>query len=160
MGGTFPHPPPPVPAPARLAKRGAQRQSRLRFPLWRRPVLPVTSLLAALAAIALIGLSLAVSLARVKAHVDIGTGDDARLLRHIRAQGNFVEYVPLALILCGLAEYRGAGPGWIWTLAVLIVIGRASHAAGLLAGVRPLRAGGMLATFAALLTGAAALLAG
>lgn len=126
----------------------------------RLHVLPVTSALAALAAVALIALSLAVSFGRMNARVDIGNGDDPALLRRIRAQGNFVEYVPLALILSALAEYRGVGPAWMGTLAVLLVAGRAAHAAGLLTGIRPLRAGGMLATFGALLTGAAALLFG
>ena len=83
--------------------------------------------------------------------------DHGLLERRIRAQGNFIEYVPLAVILCGLAEYRGAGSAWVWTIAGLLILGRAAHAAGMLSGVLPLRALGMLGTYGSLLIGAAAL---
>lgn len=114
-------------------------------------MLPVTSALAALSAIALFGLSLAVSFARMKARVRIGNGEDERLLRHIRAQGNFVEYVPLALILCGLAEYRAAPSGWLLLAAALLIIGRIMHAAGMFLRIWPLQPAGMVATYTALL---------
>lgn len=120
-------------------------------------MLPITTMLASVAAVALVALSISVSFARMKAGVDIGASDDKRLLRSIRAQGNFIEYVPLAVILCGLAEYRGAGSAWVWTIAGLLILGRAAHAAGMLSGVLPLRALGMLGTYGSLLIGAAAL---
>lgn len=120
-------------------------------------MLPITSILAAVFAIALVALSLAVSLKRMKVGVEIGLGDDPTLLRRIRAQGNFVEYVPFALILCGLAEFRGAGSQWLLVFSSLIVLGRLSHAVGILNGSTRLRAIGMLATYGAILTGAAAL---
>jgi uncharacterized membrane protein YecN with MAPEG domain len=120
-------------------------------------MLPVTSAVAALAAVALVVLSVRVSLGRMRAGVRIGFGDDAALLRRIRAQGNFIEYVPLALILLGLAEARAAGAGWLWIIAGLLVVGRALHAAGILTESTPVRASGMLATYGALLAGAAAL---
>lgn len=121
-------------------------------------MLPITSLLAALAAVALVGLSFSVSLKRMKVGVNLGVGDDPALLCRIRAQGNFTEYVPVALFLCGLAEFRGASAPWLWTLAGLLILGRLSHAVGILTGSTPLRAMGMLATYASLLTGAAAIL--
>lgn len=121
-------------------------------------MLDVTAPLAALAAVSLVGLSFSVSLQRMKANTAIGTGDDPTLLRRIRAQGNFVEYVPLALILCALAELREAAHIWLLVLAGLLVLGRLSHAIGILSGTTPLRAVGMLATYGALLTGTAALL--
>ena len=120
-------------------------------------MLPITAILASIAAVALVGLSLSVSFARMSAGVDIGPGDDPRLLRFIRAQGNFIEYVPLAVILCGLAEYRGAGSGWVWTIAGLLILGRAAHAAGMLSGALPLRVLGMICTYGSLIIGAAAL---
>lgn len=121
-------------------------------------MLDVTAPLAAIAAVSLVGLSFSVSLQRMKANTAIGTGDDPALLRRIRAQGNFIEYVPLALILCALAELRGAAHIWLLVLAGLLVLGRLSHAIGILSGTTPLRAVGMLATYGALLTGAAAML--
>lgn len=120
-------------------------------------MLPITTMLASIAALALVGLSFSVSFARMKAGVDIGPGDDPRLLRRIRAQGNFIEYVPLAVILCGLAEYRGAGSGWVWTIAGLLILGRAAHAAGIISGTQALRIVGMICTYGSLIIGAAAL---
>lgn len=117
-------------------------------------MLPVTTFLAAVATVALVALSFSVSLRRMKVGVDVGLGNDLGLLRRIRAQGNFIEYVPLALILSALAEYRGASPTLIWVFAGLLLVGRTAHAAGMLTGTTALRAIGMLSTYAALLFGA------
>jgi uncharacterized membrane protein YecN with MAPEG domain len=121
-------------------------------------MLPITSLVAALGGIGLVGLSVSVSLRRMKAGTHIGVGDDPALLRRIRAQGNFIEYVPLALILIGLAENAQESAGLVWTIAGLLIAGRLLHAVGILNSVTALRAAGMLATYAALLIGAGVLL--
>lgn len=123
-------------------------------------MLPVTSTVAALAAVALVALSIAVSLRRKKVGVRIGFGEDLLLMRRIRAQGNFIEYVPLALILLALAEYRQAPAVLLWIVAGLLVAGRCLHFAGIMAGSTPLRAPGMLGTYGALLVGAGTLLFG
>lgn len=114
-------------------------------------MLSITSTLAALCALLLVGLSIAVSLARMKARVRIGNGEDDRLLRHIRAQGNFVEYVPLALILCGLAEYRATPTGYLLLAAALLFAGRIMHAAAMLFELGRLRPVAMVATYTSLL---------
>jgi uncharacterized membrane protein YecN with MAPEG domain len=123
-------------------------------------MLPVTSLIAALAAAALIPLSISVSFRRMKVGTGVGTGDDETLLRRIRAQGNFTEYVPLALILLALAEYRQASEFMLWTMAGLLVAGRGLHYAGMITGSTAIRAPGMLGTYGALLAGAGALVIG
>ncbi len=120
-------------------------------------MLPITGTVAALASVALVALSIPVSLQRMKVDTRIGTGSDPTLLCRIRAQGNFTEYVPLALIVLGLCEYRGVPGVWLYTIAVLLVLGRALHVAGMLSGVTPIRASGMVGTYSALLVGAAAL---
>jgi len=121
-------------------------------------MLPITSTIAAIGAVGLVALSLPVSLRRMKVGTDIGTGEDLALLRLIRAQGNYIEYVPLGLIVLGLAEYRDAASNAIWAIAGLLVAGRLLHAFGMLRGATALRAGGMMATYGALLVGAGALL--
>ncbi|MDS1137716.1 MAPEG family protein [Nitratireductor indicus] len=121
-------------------------------------MLPITSLVAAGAAIALIALSISVSLQRMKAGVGLGFGDDAALMRRIRAQGNFIEYVPLALILLGLAEYRDASTALLWSIAGLLAAGRILHFIGIMTGKTAIRAPGMLGTYGALLLGAGTLL--
>jgi uncharacterized membrane protein YecN with MAPEG domain len=120
--------------------------------------LPVTSLFAALFALMLVALSFIVSGGRMKAKVNLGDGDNVMLLSRIRAQGNFVEYVPMGLILLGLCEAGGRAPLLLWTLGIALLLGRLSHAVGMMASVTPLRAAGMLLTYLALIAGAAALL--
>lgn len=75
---------------------------------------PITSLFAAGFALALVALSIPISLRRVEVGVMIGQGEDGVLRNRIRAHGNFIEYVPLGLILLALAEAQG-----ISTAAVL-----------------------------------------
>src|SRR5690242_6371794 len=104
----------------------------------RSSMLPITGTVAALASVALVALSIPVSLQRMKVDTRIGTGSDPTLLCRIRAQGNFTEYVPLALIVLGLCEYRGVPGVWLYTIAVLLVLGRALHVAGMLSGVTPI----------------------
>jgi len=120
-------------------------------------MLPVTSMVAAGAAIALIALSISVSLRRMKAGVRLGFGDDATLMRRIRAQGNFTEYVPLTLVLLGLAEYRDASTVLLWTIAGLLVVGRFLHFIGITTGSTAIRAPGMVGTYGALLLAAGTL---
>lgn len=124
----------------------------------RVKILGITSLVAAVAAIALIPLSVSVSFQRMKTGVRVGSGDDATLMRRIRAQGNFAEYVPLALIVLGLAEYRGVSSTLLWTVAELLLAGRCLHFVGIMTGRSAIRAPGMLGTYGALLLGACALL--
>lgn len=122
-------------------------------------MLPITTMIAALAAVSLVALSLPVSLRRMKVATDIGMGSDPALLRRIRAQGNFIEYVPLGLIVLALAEYRGVATNLVWSVAGLLVAGRLLHATGMLIARTPVRAAGMVATYSALLVGAGALVA-
>lgn len=122
-------------------------------------MLTVSSIAAAIAAIFLVSLSLPVSLRRMAIGVKTGFGSDETLLRRIRAQGNFTEYVPIGLLLIALNEFRGLAEVWLWCLAGLLIVGRLLHAAGLLAAITPLRAAGMLATYGCLLLGAGFLIA-
>jgi uncharacterized protein len=121
-------------------------------------VAPITSALATLGAVALVALSIPVSMRRFQAKIPIGHGRDKVLEYRSRAQANFVEYVPAALIVLALAEANGAPALWVAACGGALVVGRAVHAYGMLAGgkVRP-RQLGMLLTWGALLAGAAAL---
>ncbi|MEZ5680006.1 MAG: MAPEG family protein [Erythrobacter sp.] len=116
-------------------------------------MLPITSFLAAILGVLLVGLSFSVSLKRMKLGTDLGLGEDETLHRRIRAQGNFIEYAPIALILCGLAELRDADVIWLQVLAGLLLLGRVAHAMGMISGSTPLRASGMLATYGSILLG-------
>jgi len=119
--------------------------------------LPITSFVAVIAAVSLVALSIPVTLRRMAVGVGTGTGGDQSLERRIRTQGNFIEYVPLALILLGLAESAGVAAAWLWPSAAALIIGRAAHALGMVRRSTPLRAVGMVGTYTALLVPAAAL---
>ncbi|HEY8615119.1 MAPEG family protein [Phenylobacterium sp.] len=119
------------------------------------PPLPITSGLAVLAALGLVALSLPVTARRFRAKVSLGEGGDALLQKRVRVQANFVEYVPLALIVIGLAE-GAAAPDWLlWTTAAMLVVGRIAHAIGMYLPTPNLpRAGGMILTWSALVVAA------
>lgn len=113
--------------------------------------LPITSLFAAAAVVALVLLSVPVTLRRMKVGIPIGSGDDEILTRRIRAQGNFIEYVPLGIVALGLAEFSGTAQPVLLAIGAGLAIGRTLHAAGTLSGSTPLRGLGMVLTYLALL---------
>jgi uncharacterized membrane protein YecN with MAPEG domain len=93
--------------------------------------LPITTLYAGLLGLLLLALSMAVSRHRMRARVSLGTGNDPQLERAVRAHGNFVEYVPFALILLALAEAQAA-PGWlVHALGAALLLGRLLHVWGM-----------------------------
>jgi uncharacterized membrane protein YecN with MAPEG domain len=122
------------------------------------PGLPVTSVTAAIAALMLIALSAPISLRRRKMNAAVGDAGDEGLRRMIRAQGNFIEYAPMGLILMALVEVGVSSTTLLWTIGVLLVAGRGLHALGMLRSSTALRALGMLGTFASLVVAAVVLL--
>lgn len=123
------------------------------------PEPPVTSLSVAGFSVALIALSIPVTLRRIKVDAPIGNSNDETLTRRIRAQGNFIEYVPLALLSLGLLEFTGAQLWTIVAIGGMLALGRGLHAAGTLEGSTPLRGIGMIFTYLALLAAAVCLAA-
>lgn len=63
--------------------------------------------------------------------IGIGDGGDKHLLRKMRAHGNFVEYVPMALLMLALLELAGLGAIWLWTFGATLLLARGLHAFGL-----------------------------
>ena len=78
-----------------------------------------------------IPISIAVGLRRAKTGIMLLHGDDDELLRRMRAHGNFVEYVPLALLALAGAEVSGA-PSWlVMACGAALIVGRLIHYFGL-----------------------------
>jgi uncharacterized membrane protein YecN with MAPEG domain len=120
--------------------------------------MPATTLWAALLAPVCLWLSLRVIGQRRRAGVSIGSGGDPALERAIRAQGNFAEYVPFALVLLALAEAAGT-PGWvIHPLGAALLAGRIAHGWGIVQQPEDyrFRVGGMAATFTVIIAAALA----
>lgn len=96
----------------------------------------VTLTTAGLCGLILLVLSVRVSMVRVAAKVNIGDGGDLKLLSRIRAQANFVEYVPLILVLMGMVEANVAAverqPSLtLGVLGISLVLCRVAHAWGM-----------------------------
>ncbi len=114
----------------------------------------ITPLYAALAAAILILLSLRVIGVRRSRQLAIGDGGEDDMARRIRAQGNFSEYTPLALLLILLLEFGGA-PAWqLHLLGAALILGRMVHAWSLTAHYGNGRVAGMALTFFVLAAGA------
>lgn len=123
--------------------------------------LSITPVYAGLFALFFIFLSLRVALMRRSTRVSLGDGGNPELAHRTRVHGNFIEYVPLVLILMALAELQGQ-PAWtIHLIGVSLAIGRLAHAYALSQSpqILPLRTLGMIFTITALTAGAVANLA-
>lgn len=111
--------------------------------------LPITSLFAALLTALFIYLCAQVILYRRANRLSIGDEGDRNLLRLMRAQGNFAEYTPLALLLLALAELQGAPSGLVGVLGLMLLAGRLLHAIAFVIKGTPMsfRVYGMVLTF-------------
>jgi uncharacterized protein len=94
----------------------------------------LTLLFAGCCALLQCALSALVIARRAQRGISLSDGGDEQLLRCIRAHGNFVETVPMALLLMALLEMNGLASIWLLGLGALLVTGRLLHAYGLLQG--------------------------
>lgn len=121
------------------------------------PALPITSLYAGVLGLVLLWLSIQVVRARVSNEVSLGDGGHSELRVAMRGQANFVEYVPMALILLGLAEANGSSPPLLHALGTLLVVARIAHPLGLADAFEmvPARFIGTIVTFAVIVVASA-----
>jgi len=124
--------------------------------------MPITALYAALLAPLFILLSIRVIRARRAGRVPLGDGGDAIVLRRMRVQANFAEYVPLALLLMALAESLKTAPWLLHVMGIALVVARLTHAFGVSQPKEnfALRVTGVATTLTILAVAAAACLVG
>ena len=91
----------------------------------------ITSVYAAILGLVAIFLSFHVIQLRAKSRVSLLDGGNTALKERIRRHGNFTEYVPLALILMGLAEAGGASATWLHVIGGILVVSRLIHPFGI-----------------------------
>ena len=102
-------------------------------------VLTVTAFYAGVMALWLLGLGFEVSRRRRQHGVLVGSAGVAEVEQAIRAHANACEYVPIALIVLGLAEGLGA-PAWLLHVSgLMLVAGRGIHGIYYLTGADRLR---------------------
>jgi hypothetical protein len=76
---------------------------------------------------------LATRVSQVRRQVKIGVGDGGNeaLARRMRAHANYIENMPLMLILLFLLELATGGSLWLWGAALVFILARISHAFGM-----------------------------
>ena len=94
------------------------------------PIPEITALYAGLLGILAIVLGATAGAARAKAGVAIGDGGNPELLLRMRRQANFIENVPLALILIALLEMHSVSSTAIHVLGGGLLLGRILHFIG------------------------------
>jgi uncharacterized membrane protein YecN with MAPEG domain len=109
----------------------------------------VTTLIIAVAlSVVNLWLSIRTGQARRAAKVSVGDGDNPLLIARMRAHANFIEYVPMALILMALIETFGGKDQLLWLLGIALVIGRVLHPFGMeRPSPNPFRILGILLTY-------------
>tara|TARA_R110000850_G_scaffold52990_7_gene127461 strand:+ start:7800 stop:8105 length:306 start_codon:yes stop_codon:yes gene_type:complete len=95
---------------------------------------------------------------RRAAQISLGEGENPQLQRAIRAHGNFMEYVPFAIILLFLAEYQGLASHYCYALGAMLLIGRVFHNFGIVEKNLKYRQIGVIATFLTMLISALVIL--
>ncbi len=89
--------------------------------------LMVTPLYAGLLALWFLILSVRVIRTRGSEKIFIGDGGNTRVARIIRAQANFAEYVPLALIMMAMLELTHHSIYLLHALGILLLVARLLH---------------------------------
>ena len=110
-----------------------------------------TAFYAAMLGIFLVLISARVSLLRSKLKVMFGDGGHVDLMRAVRAQANFVEYVPLALLLIAFVEWGGLASWAVHTLVGVLLASRVIHYWGITSRKDPARGVGATLTWLVLL---------
>lgn len=91
-----------------------------------------TSIYAGLCGLLMVWLALQTIKVRRANKVKLGDGGDFELQSAIRAHGNFAEYMPITIILLFLLEYNGMHYLVIHVIGIAFLVGRWTHAQGLL----------------------------
>ena len=108
-------------------------------------LLPTTLCLAASAALINLWLGGRISKVRHAAKISVGDGGHEQLVCRMRSQANFIENVPLTLVLVAAIELAGKGGIWLALVGAVFMISRVAHPLGM---ERPspnaLRAGGTM----------------
>lgn len=115
--------------------------------------IPITAIFTGILAVMLVALSIRVTRLRATKKISFFDGGDKQMGVAIRVQGNFIEYVPMALAVMALIEAMGGRHWAVYLFGVLLVVARIAHAFALYSGFFPARVVGTSTTWALLLVG-------
>ena len=94
-------------------------------------VVEITALYAALLVAVLMVLSTLIGVKRAKTRISILDGGNKQLAVAIRRHGNFVEHVPLLIVLMAIIEINGGSSVFLHVVGITLVICRIMHPIGL-----------------------------
>lgn len=97
--------------------------------------LPISLGAAAAAAGINIWLSMRIGSLRHQKKISVGDGGDEALIRRMRAQANFIENVPITLVLIALIELARPMNVYLAAVAAVFTLGRVAHGLGMDGGV-------------------------
>jgi uncharacterized membrane protein YecN with MAPEG domain len=69
--------------------------------------------------------------------ISFGDNNDPAITRVVRAQANFAEYVPVALLMMGFLEVDRYSIYWLHALGIVLVVARVLHGLALSFGWQP-----------------------
>jgi uncharacterized membrane protein YecN with MAPEG domain len=107
-------------------------------------LLPTTLCLTAAALLINFWLGVRIGKLRHALGVSIGDGGQEPLVRRMRAQANFIENVPLTLILIAAVELADKGGAWLAPAGAVFMLGRIAHGIGMDGNFKAGRPIGML----------------
>ena len=115
--------------------------------------MPITPLFAALFGLMYVVLSVRVVKIRFAERISLGSADHKELERAVRTHGNFIEYVPLSLLLFWFLESVTFNSELVFYLASVLLVSRIAHVLGMNNPKKwlILRQFGVIGTFATLL---------
>ena len=95
--------------------------------------LPITALYAGILMIFALALSFRAGGFRGKTGISVGHGEPVNmdLAERVRIHQNFLEYVPMAVILMGILETNGGNATFLHVFGVVLIVARIAHAVGL-----------------------------
>jgi len=94
-------------------------------------IIPITALYAGLLAAVFVVLTVRIGLARGRTGISMLDGGNEQVLVAMRQHGNFIEHVPLLLILMAIIEVNDGSPAFLHAVGVALVICRIAHPFGL-----------------------------
>ena len=113
----------------------------------------ITTLYAGLLAFLYVALTFFVIQGRFKYRVSLGDGGIPAMEKRIRMHGNFAEYAPLGIFLLFLVDYADFSSTIVHALGSILLVGRLSHALGILYVTKARQLGMVLTLLMILLSG-------
>jgi uncharacterized membrane protein YecN with MAPEG domain len=116
---------------------------------------PITALWTGMLGLLMLVLAMRVVRTRVTENVIFGDGGNTVMLQRIRVHANFIEYVPMGVVLMLVLELNGAGATVLHSLGATLFVARLLHAFGLSTstGTTPGRFVGTILTWLVLIAG-------